>query len=66
MQMENDRKTIVAVDDNPINLKLARNILMHKYDVFTVPSVDKFFTLLGQTLPDLILLDGLLHVLGVF
>jgi len=45
------------VDDNPINLKLARNTLMGKYDVFTVPSAEKLFELLEKTLADIILLD---------
>ncbi|MDR2479453.1 MAG: response regulator [Treponema sp.] len=58
--LDKDRKTIVLVDDNPINLKLARNTLMDKYDVFTVPSAEKLFQFLEQTLPDLILLDVLM------
>ena len=36
--MQQERKKVVLVDDNPVNLKLARNTLMGKYDVFTVPS----------------------------
>jgi putative two-component system response regulator len=55
--MLDDRKKIILVDDNPINLKLARNTLMGKYDVFTVPSAEKLFQLLEKTLPDIILLD---------
>jgi putative two-component system response regulator len=55
--MLQDRKTVILVDDNPINLKLARNTLMEKYDVFTVPSAEKLFQLLEKTLPDIILLD---------
>ena len=55
-----DRKTVILVDDNPINLKLARNTLMDKYDVFTVPSAEKLFQLLEKTLPDIILLDVLM------
>ena len=55
--MSEDRKKVILVDDNPINLKLARNTLMDKYDVFTVPSAEKLFQLLEKTLPDLILLD---------
>jgi putative two-component system response regulator len=55
--MQQERKKVVLVDDNPINLKLARNALMAKYDVFTVPSAEKLFQLLDHTLPDLILLD---------
>ena len=55
--MLQDRKTVILVDDNPINLKLARNTLMGKYDVFTVPSAEKLFQLLEKTHPDIILLD---------
>jgi putative two-component system response regulator len=55
-----ERKKIVLVDDNPVNLKMARNILMVTYDVFTVPSAEKLFRFLEQTLPDLILLDVLM------
>ena len=55
--MQQDRKKVILVDDNPTNLKLARNTLMGKYDVFTVPSAEKLFNLLEQVLPDLILLD---------
>jgi putative two-component system response regulator len=55
--MPNGKKKIVLVDDNPVNLKLARNTLMEWYNVFTVPSAEKLFQLLDQTIPDLILLD---------
>jgi putative two-component system response regulator len=55
--MENEKKKVVLVDDNPVNLKLARNTLMERYNVFTVPSAQKLFQFLDQTVPDLILLD---------
>jgi len=55
--MPDIRKKVILVDDNPINLKLARNTLMGKYDVFTVPSAEKLFELLEKTLADIILLD---------
>jgi len=55
--MAETRKKVILVDDNPINLKLARNTLMGKYDVFTVPSAAKLFELLEKTLVDIILLD---------
>ena len=55
--MLDERKKVILVDDNPINLKLARNTLMGKYDVFTVPSAEKLFQLLEKTLPDIVLLD---------
>ena len=55
-----ERRKVILVDDNPINLKLARNTLMGKYDVFTVPSAEKLFQLLEKTKPDIILLDVLM------
>jgi putative two-component system response regulator len=55
-----NRKKVVLVDDNPVNLKLARNTLMGQYDVFTIPSADKLFQLLNRIVPDLILLDVLM------
>jgi putative two-component system response regulator len=55
--MPQNRKKILLVDDNPVNLKLARNTLMGLYDVFTVPSAEKMFVFLEKTLPDMILLD---------
>ncbi|MDR3254941.1 MAG: response regulator [Synergistaceae bacterium] len=58
--MAGERKKIILVDDTPIVLKLARNTLMGKYDVFTAPSADKLFLLLNQVLPDLVLLDVLM------
>ncbi|MDR2131718.1 MAG: response regulator [Clostridiales Family XIII bacterium] len=58
--MRFDRKKILLVDDNPVNLKLARNTLMGFYDVFTVPNAEKMFLFLEKTLPDMILLDVLM------
>jgi len=51
------RKKAILVDDNPVNLKLARNALMDKYDVFTAPSAVKLFELLEKILADIIILD---------
>ena len=58
--MAQERKKLIVVDDNPVNLKLARNTLMDVYDVFTVPGADKLFDLLEKVIPDLILLDVLM------
>jgi putative two-component system response regulator len=58
--MQQDRKKVILVDDNPVNLKIARNTLMDKYDVFTVPGAEKLFQFLEKTLPDIILLDVLM------
>jgi len=55
--MAETRKKAILVDDDPINLKLGRNALMGKYDVFTVPSAARLFELLEKTLADIILLD---------
>jgi putative two-component system response regulator len=58
--MSHSRKKILLVDDDPVNLKMARNTLMGFYDVFTVPSAEKMFIFLEKTLPDMILLDVLM------
>ncbi|MDR1934162.1 MAG: response regulator [Candidatus Accumulibacter sp.] len=60
------RSKILIVDDNPINLKMARNILMGNYDVFTVPNGEKMFRFLEDIhiRPDLILLDILMPEMG--
>ncbi|MDR1246644.1 MAG: response regulator [Clostridiales Family XIII bacterium] len=58
--MSYNRKKILLVDDDPVNLKMARNTLMGFYDVFTVPSAEKMFIFLEKTLPDMILLDVLM------
>jgi putative two-component system response regulator len=58
--MTRSRKRILLVDDNPVNLKMARNTLMEIYDVFTVPSAKKMFLFLEKTIPDMILLDVLM------
>jgi putative two-component system response regulator len=48
---------IMLVDDNISNLTMGKNLLKDKYDVFTIPSADKFFDLLKNVKPDLVLLD---------
>jgi len=55
--MIESKKKVILVDDNPINLKLAKNSLIGKYDVFTVPSAEKLFELLEKTMADIILLE---------
>jgi putative two-component system response regulator len=58
--MQENRKKILLVDDSSVNLKIARNILMGLYDVFTVPSAEKMYRFLENVLPDMILLDVLM------
>jgi putative two-component system response regulator len=64
MLVPNDRKKVLIVDDNPVNLKMARNALISVFDVFTVPSVEKMHLLLESVLHDLILLDVLMPEIG--
>jgi len=52
-----DKKRIVAVDDNPENLGVIKNILRGTHIVFPCPSAADMFDLLGHVKPDLILLD---------
>ena len=55
--MENEKKLIVLVDDNPTNLKIGKTILSEKYTVATAPSAEKMFYRLENTTPAMILLD---------
>ena len=55
--MTNDRKKIIAVDDNLENLTAIKNIMKDTYDVYPVIKAAKMFDLLEHFLPDLILLD---------
>ena len=55
--MGNERKKIIAVDDNVENLTALKNTLKDIYDVYPCPSAAKMFGLLEHIQPDLILLD---------
>ena len=55
--MENSKKLIILVDDNPANLRIGKNVLSEKYIVATAPSAAKLFKLLDNNQPALILLD---------
>jgi len=55
--MENEKKLIILVDDNPANLRIGKNVLSEKYTVLTAPSASKLFYLLQTNRPNLILLD---------
>jgi len=51
------QKTIFVVDDNDMNLTVAKEALKEKYRVMTMPSAEKMFKLIEKITPDLILLD---------
>ena len=55
--MHINRETVVMVDDDITNLTLAKNALVGKFDIFTVPSGKRLFQLLERVTPALILLD---------
>lgn len=55
--MENEKKLIMLVDDNPANLRIGKNVLSGQYTVATAPSAAKMFSLLENNKPSLILLD---------
>ena len=55
--MEDTRSKIILVDDNMANLTMGRNMLKTFYEVYPAPSAAKFFELLENILPDLVLLD---------
>lgn len=51
------KKKIVLVDDNKSTLVAGKNVLAKEYEVYSVSSGEKLFKLLGNIVPDLILLD---------
>jgi CheY-like chemotaxis protein len=55
--MENEKKLVMLVDDNPANLRIGKNVLTGQYTVATAPSAAKMFFLLEHNRPSLILLD---------
>jgi putative two-component system response regulator len=50
-------KIIFVVDDSDTNLSMAETALEDQYQVMTMPSAAKMFTMLEKVTPDLILLD---------
>jgi putative two-component system response regulator len=50
-------KTIFLVDDSDTNLATAEEALEKQYNVMTIPSAKKMFSLLEKITPDLIMLD---------
>jgi len=55
--MDNDRKKIMLVDDDPDCRQQGRAILKDFFEVYPLPSANKLFEVLGKFLPDLILMD---------
>ena len=55
--MENTRKKIMLVDDDPDARQQGRAILKDYFEVYPLPSANKLFEVLGKFLPDLILMD---------
>ena len=49
--------SILIVDDEPVNLKLAKNALKNEFFVVTVQSGKEALALIEKSLPDLLLLD---------
>lgn len=55
-----ERKKIILVDDQEINLDIGKNALSEEYDVLTASSGDNLLLLLKSIKPDVILLDILM------
>ena len=55
--MTNNRKKIIVIDDEQINLMLLKNILEPLYEVYTFNNFNTFIKDADQVNPDLILLD---------
>ncbi|MCL2889041.1 MAG: response regulator [Eggerthellaceae bacterium] len=55
--MESTRRKIILVDDVKANLTMGRDLLKTFYEVYPAPSAERLFELLGNIVPDLILLD---------
>jgi len=55
--MDSSRKKIMMVDDDLVILKIGKQFLKDKYDVFPIPSAAKLFQALEKITPDVILLD---------
>ena len=55
--MNENRQTIILVDDDPTNLTVGSDALDEHYDVLTLNSGARLLKVLERTIPDLILLD---------
>ena len=61
----NKKKSVLAIDDNAIQLNLFKNVLGHKYEVFTVNSAANALRFLNANNVDCILFDiEMPHVSG--
>ncbi len=61
--IDDDKQRILIIDDNQMNLLLARKILSEEYNVSVVSSANAGLIFLEETIPDMILLD--LHMPGI-
>ena len=52
-----DRKRVLVVDDNPILLRTAKEMLDEQYQVSIAVSAEQAFNSIARNLPDVILLD---------
>ena len=52
-----EQKVIFVVDDNAVNLSVAKEALKDHYRIRTLPSAAKMFDILSKITPDMILLD---------
>ncbi|MCL2208460.1 MAG: response regulator [Fibromonadales bacterium] len=57
LERKDTAKVIFVVDDSAVNLIKAKQALESQYDVFTMLSAAKMFSLLERFTPDLVLLD---------
>ena len=55
--MTRTQRKIFIVDDNNASLTACKKILKPDYEVYPIPSAEKMFDMLGNVMPDLILLD---------
>ena len=61
-----EKHTVLIVDDNQMNLLLARKILMEQYNVSVVSSAKSALAFLEEEIPDMILLDLLMPEMDGF
>jgi len=61
-----NKPVILAVDDNPSELKTLYQFLHQQYNIYTLPESDKISDLLEMITPDLFLLDCQMPVLNGF